>query len=104
MRIVYRDCEKCRDKRGHEVSDEGLKCRDCGSIHPSSFQESHTVNAWTDPILSDAAGIHPDQIPEAKAKFPHHNYTEDGRMIFRSKRERKRHLKDIGLIDKDAFS
>jgi hypothetical protein len=59
---------------------------------------------WTEPLYSDAAGVHPDQIAECKARFSHHEFTQDGRMIFRSKSHRDRCLRDIGMVDKDGFN
>lgn len=58
---------------------------------------------WTEPIYSEAAGVHPDQIAEARARFPHHEFTPDGRMIFRSRAHQKQCLRDIGMFDKDSY-
>lgn len=58
---------------------------------------------WVEPIYSDAAGVHPDQVPEARNRFKNHEYADDGRMIFRSHAHRRQCLKDIGMFDKDAY-
>jgi hypothetical protein len=61
----------------------------------------HTDTGYQFPILSNAAGINPAQIPDALRKFPHHEYAPTGQMIFRSHAQRVRALKDIGMIDQN---
>jgi hypothetical protein len=58
---------------------------------------------YDSPLLSDALGVHPSQIAEAKRRFPHHNFAPDGRMILGSHYERKRVLKDLGMHDRDSY-
>lgn len=90
------------DERGREDN-----CPECSlGVLKRDFQgELHSTpqTDWTDPILSEAAGIHPDQIAEVKARFPHHEFHPDGRMIFRSRAHQKRCLRDIGFVDKDSY-
>jgi hypothetical protein len=59
----------------------------------------HTETGFQTPMLSDAAGIHPSQIAEAKRRFPDHEFTPSGQMVFRSLSQRRRHLRDIGMVD-----
>jgi putative FmdB family regulatory protein len=61
----------------------------------------HTDTGYQVPILSNSAGINPDQIPQMKRQFPHHEFHPDGRMIFTSHGHRERCLKDIGMYDKN---
>lgn len=104
MIIVLRMCQKCNEEKGHKVlGNNQIECRECGTVQAGSLRTHRSVDAWREPLLSDAAGVHPDQIAEAKAAFPHHEYTEDGRMIFRSARHRRQCLKDIGMVDKSSF-
>jgi len=55
------------------------------------------------PVLSDAAGVHPDQIPEAKARAAARgvkiDFTSDGRAIFESPRQRREYCRLRGLRD-----
>jgi len=55
-------------------------------------------------IVSTAAGINPDQIPEMKRKYPHHKYDAKGNMIFKDRQHRLRCLKDIGMHCKNEIS
>jgi hypothetical protein len=63
--------------------------------------QPHTDPGYQTPILSDALGVHPSQIAEAQSKFPHHNFTPDGRMVIRSHTERNRILKELGFHDRN---
>jgi putative FmdB family regulatory protein len=54
---------------------------------------------FSKPVYSEGLGVHPSQIAEAKARFPHHNFASDGRMIIRSSKEVKRVRRDLGWDD-----
>lgn len=54
--------------------------------------------------VSEAMGVNPDQIAEAKKLFPHHNFRPDGAMVFKNYQERKRVIKDLGYRDYDSYS
>lgn len=64
----------------------------------------HTDTGYQTEILSEALGIDPTQISEAKKRFPHHNFAPDGRMILTSHGERKRVLKELGFRDWDSYT
>jgi hypothetical protein len=58
------------------------------------------------PILSDAAGVMPEQIPEQMAHdramgVPTH-YTKDGRPILENRSHRRKYLRANGLYDRSA--
>lgn len=60
------------------------------------------------PILSEAAGVHPSQIAEAK-EFNRQNgisvdYTPDGRPEFRDAKHRDRFLKAWRMHDKSGYN
>lgn len=76
---------------------EKVTCPLCGLQAERIISRSR--NAEPPTMYSEAAGIHPSQIPEALARFPNHRFTPDGRMIFDSQREKDRVLKDIGFVD-----
>jgi hypothetical protein len=59
---------------------------------------------WAEPILSDAAGVMPSQVAEARARFPHHEYLNDGRIVFRSRRQRASILRELGYHDNNDFA
>lgn len=53
---------------------------------------------------SDALGVHPSQIAEAKQRFPDHDFTPDGRMVIRGHQHRKKVLKDLGMQDLNRYN
>ena len=72
-------------------------CPICGGKTHRVFNSGN--NAEAPDLYSEAVGVHPSQIKEAQAKFPHHRFAPDGRMIFSSQREKDRVLKDLGYVD-----
>jgi hypothetical protein len=61
----------------------------------------------TYPFASDAAGCHPDQVPEfqdllKKKTGRHYDYTSDGRIVFESARARKLACEALHYYDKNA--
>jgi len=80
-------CDKC----------EGNALRDIAS------ELGGVQTDWAEPIYSEAAGVGPEQVAQARAVNKNHEYTDDGRMIFRSKGHRKQCLKDLGMVDRDGF-
>jgi len=53
--------------------------------------------------VSTSTGVHPDQIPEMMAMFPHHAFDpKTGDQIFRDEMHKRRCLKDIGFHDADG--
>jgi hypothetical protein len=59
------------------------------------------------PIYSEAAGVHPDQINEAKDNLQKQgvptDFTPDGRLIFRDRMHRRKVLKAMGLVDRSSY-
>lgn len=58
------------------------------------------------PIVSDAAAIHPDQIPEAREYDRQHGvpteYTRDGQPVFTDRAHRKAYCEAHGLYDRNG--
>jgi len=58
------------------------------------------------PVLSDSAGVHPDQIPEAVAAAAKHGvrieFNKDGQAIFESPGQRKAYNELYSLYDKNG--
>lgn len=74
------------------------------NIRAEHVDIKHTPGNW--PMKSDAAGVHPDQIAEArshsiKAGVPT-DFTPDGRAIFTGKKHRKDYCRAIGLHDRNG--
>ena len=63
-----------------------------------------TGKGW--PLLSDAMGVHPDQIAEAREHAARHSvptdFAPDGRAILRSRDHRKRYGELIGMYDRNG--
>lgn len=79
---------------------------DCPVCHipmPRDIVAEHgsSKNAEAGEYYSEALGVHPNQIAEAKRLFPHHDFLPDGRMIVRNYQHRKRVMKDLGYIEYD---
>lgn len=58
------------------------------------------------PMKCDASGVHPSQIPEARAKAAQAGcpteFTKDGRAILTSRKHRAQYHKSIGLHDRNG--
>lgn len=50
---------------------------------------------------STSLGVHPHQIAEAQAKFPHHRFAPNGNMLIHGQKEKNRVLRDIGYVEYD---
>lgn len=66
--------------------------------------QAHTKTCW--PMVSDAVGVHPDQVEEANARNKKHGlatrYNEDGQAIIPSRLERKKLLQLEQFFDRDG--
>ena len=83
-----------------------LECCKCGTKMARDILAEHVASTdqeYQRPIYSDAAGVHPDQVPEHRRRFPDVPITDDGRVIFESHSKRKKHLKRVGLFDRDGY-
>lgn len=109
---MYR-CSKCNEITQRTFSVKARKAsvqchtcqdvayRDYGAEHGSV---PHHPGNW--PLLSDAAGVNPDQIGQAreyaaKVGVPT-EFTRDGRAILTSAEHRKRYCEAHGLFDRNA--
>jgi hypothetical protein len=80
--------------------DRVLAKRSIQDEHPAQKPRGGGLPPW--PMRSRAMGIHPSQIPEAKRRFPQHQYTPTGEMILESPQHRKQCLGELGLVDLDG--
>ena len=58
---------------------------------------------YAKPVLSDAMGVHPSQVPQHRRMHPDIPITDDGRVICRSHAERNRIMKKLEFHDKDGY-
>jgi hypothetical protein len=85
------------------VHDDGrVLIRDVVSEHRGT---SHSSGTW--PLLSDAAGVHPNQVNEAmehasRNGVPTRFHPETGQAIFESRGHRKAFLRMRGMYDKSG--
>lgn len=92
-----------RQKKGR------LKLAD-GVMGTRDFRAEHTRTDGTGdrayPILSDAMGVHPDQVGVAREHAKRHDvqtdFTRDGRPVLRDRKHRKRYAELIGMFDRNA--
>jgi hypothetical protein len=90
-------CTPCdtSDTQWVREGDDPTSCPFCGGpVHRKGDEFRPTLEYY-----SDALGVAPNQIPEAKAKFPHHEFSPDGRLRVKSPQHRKKLLKELGFRD-----
>lgn len=96
MSVVYR-------VNGHVVSRREFM-RGARGIAPGTAPNTQAAGAW--PMLSDALGVMPEQIPEAReelrAKGVDANFSTDGRIEFRSRGHRKAVCEALGYYDRNG--
>lgn len=109
-------CEKCGSKQElwRTISDRNtpVNCMSegCGGGMERDFGSefvASTDQEYLKPVLSDSAGVHPDQVAEetraARKAGVDLQFTKDGRAIFRSHNHRAKCLKYLGMHDRDGY-
>lgn len=77
-----------------------------GVFCPRHYGQASVSATWSKPLVSDAAAIHPKDVPAAmeqdrRCGVPT-DYTGDGRPILRSRAHRSKYLARRGLVDLDG--
>lgn len=86
-----------------------LKCDECGNMADEVNRAPNVVgcNGKCWPMVSEAAGISPEGVPDMKKRMleqgVHCDFDNEGRPIFTSGTHRKKCLKVMGLVDKSAY-
>ena len=80
---------------------EGMIRRDTDAERAELGMGIGVPSNW--PQVSPQAGVHPNQVAEARRRFPHHRFNKSGDMIFRSAAHRRQCLKDIGMRDWNSY-
>jgi len=94
-------CSKCGnvDEQMHRYPRKTSTCPVCGSMSKRIFTLGRGSQSGEGRVIySSAMGCHPDQIPEMKRHFPHHEFTPDGRMIVRGPAAQKRIAKELNMV------
>lgn len=107
--IYCYECDKCSRKseelRDRDKRNARKKCK-CGGVFRRNLR-SELVNSpeqdYRTPVLSDAMGVHPNQVQEHRRAFPDIPITDDGRVVCSSHANKKRHMKALGFIDLDGY-
>ncbi len=86
---------KCRGGEHYVRTGDEITCPQCGKPGTRFVEGAKTGCGST--IYSESLGVAPNQIAEAKRKFPHHNFTPDGRMVIKGPAERRQVIKDLGF-------
>ena len=113
MIYCYR-CGKCgrRFERRLHVEDSGKpQTCECGEVARRDFLAEHIGTrsgqaGW--PMVSEAAGVHPSQIGEARKLIRDKagvdcDFTSDGNPVFTGMEHRRKCLKAMGYQDKLAY-
>ena len=107
--MIY--CYQCecgkKDERVLPLSEAGSKQQcSCGKVMERDYAaegDGFTHNPGNWPMKSEALGVHPSQIGEAKAMLAKKgvdvDYTPDGRAILRTQRHRKQVAEAEGFFD-----
>jgi hypothetical protein len=86
---------------------ERVKCRECGAVaHQCPGAQVSRPSTWSEPVLSDALGVHPEQIKQAQEHSVRHGvpteFTKDGRAILTSRQHRRDYARLLGYRDLDG--
>lgn len=84
---------RCPDCPGYDLC-KGMT-RDLQAEHGPNRHKVYGADFDREEV-SQSLGIMPEQIPEAKARFPHHRFNEKGDMLFANSREYDRVRRDLG--------
>lgn len=80
------------------------KCLLCEMFDAAAAPGGDAPEGW--PMLSDGAGVHPRQIPDAMAADKRAGvrveYAADGRAKYENQTQRHAHLKSLGLHDNNG--
>lgn len=106
-------CVKCGEVTSRQFSMQARRkivpCKICGDVAKRDYLAEHEGVAhhpgnW--PLLSDAAGVNPCQIAEAREHSVRvgvpTDFTKDGRAILKSAEHRKRYCEAHGLYDRNG--
>lgn len=97
---IYRfkcETETCQSFQLYAQEGETPPCPQCGEASSKLDLEPKSTAGFRQIQYSRSLGVNPDQIPEAKRLFPHHEFTADGRMIFENAQQLDRAKKDLGF-------
>lgn len=92
-------CGKTTEQFARVKQRDAIRC-DCGSRVTRVPTASKGHADYTEPERCSAAGIHPDQIDEARTKWPSCEFDpQTGEALFRSRAHRKKCLKERRMIE-----
>lgn len=84
--------------------DDDVHAVTCPICNNTAYRVRPSVSTRGETYYSDALGVHPSQIAEAKQHFPDHEFAPDGRMVIRGHQHRKKVLKDLGMQDLNRYN
>lgn len=101
-------CPHCEANEERIVSLEDRNDQRCHACHTTMgrdffAEQAATRGDYVEPILSDAAGVMPSQVEQHRRDHPNIPITNDGRVVFTSHSQRKRTLKQLGMVDRDGY-
>jgi len=116
MPVYAYECVKCEavTDKFFNVEDfpQSVECEECGGLAEKNLAHDQKgfrqTTCWEKPLKSTAAGVLPDQIPEAERQLEMAGvdsrgaFDAQGRMVFYSRGDRKQKLKAVGLHDNNG--
>lgn len=111
MPVYCYRCNSCQHvtETYREVSqrNEPCQCEFCGESanrdKPAELCNS-TQQEYQREVVSDAMGVHPDQVPEMRRRYPQFTFRDDGCVIIRSHHEHRKAMKAFGMYDKNGYN
>lgn len=103
MAIFDYKCSKCGDVTEHVLlkAEGSMPCPKCGQPAKRIFSVGNKNHGETHEMWSVAMGINPDQIPEMKKRFPHHEYHPvTGDLKVKNYQHQKQLAKELGMCIK----
>jgi hypothetical protein len=80
--------------------DDAVTCPSCNqAAHQNRQSDKHAGLDYDQPVISHTLGVPIRQLDEARRRFPHHEYTPEGKLVIRNHAERRRVLTDLGYTD-----
>lgn len=110
MRRYSYNCEACGWERCRYfekgTEPQTILCENCGERADRVIRIGGTPSSSGWPLISEAAGVHPNQIKAARESDIKNgvpcDFTSDGRRIFNDRAHRRDWLRSVGLVDRSG--
>ena len=103
---ICRECDKTSVKLRTERKRNSYPRCACGRLMTRDIHAEcprSTQKEYQKEILSEAAGVAPNQVADHRRVHPDIPITDDGRVVMTSHRQRQKVLGQLGLKDHDSY-